>query len=657
MSEGDRGYRPEIDGLRAIAVMAVILFHVGLGPFTGGYVGVDVFFVISGYLIVGIVWRQCEKGQFRLGEFYRRRVLRLFPALLLVCVATMAVSVLVLLPSDFMRLGQSLAATMGYVSNIWLWRNTGYFDARAETLPLLHTWSLSVEEQFYMVFPVALLLLHRHLRARAVALLVTLGVVTLAATQYFLVSRQSAVFYLTPFRAWEFLLGGVLAVTATAPRAAWLRSVARWTALALVLAPAFVYDSHTDFPGLTAVAPCVGAALLLISVGPDDRDVVSRALRSRPFVLVGKLSYSLYLWHWPVLVLWTHADQRPESPLAMAAVVVITFSLSAISYRLVETPLRQADAPHAGRVLWGSLAASVALAVVALVVGVGDGVPSRFSEPVVALDRARFPDVPFTPCFGPALVGGDCTLGVSTAAPRWLLWGDSHALALAPALDATLKKRGEAAVFIAGSACPPLWGVGSRDVRSGDWRCDELGARVDAALRPGGSIDAVILVAIWPDYFSGKDCRLRDAGGERGNAEVMAAALPDTLARLNRQGLRTIVVGRVPRHPFVVPYEMARAARAGRPSLPGVTVADERTAQAAFAATLGSLSRRAGFELVDPVAHFCASGACRYSVDGRPLYRDAHHLNLEGATEAMALVEVAMDRIPKGRVDADSSGH
>lgn len=475
MSEGDRGYRPEIDGLRAIAVMAVILFHVGLGPFTGGYVGVDVFFVISGYLIVGIVWRQCEKGQFRLGEFYRRRVLRLFPALLLVCVATMAVSVVVLLPSDFMRLGRSLAATMGYVSNIWLWRNTGYFDARAETLPLLHTWSLSVEEQFYMVFPVALLLLHRHLRARAVAVLVTLGVLTLAATQYFLVSRQSAVFYLTPFRAWEFLLGGVLAVTATAPRAAWLRSVARWTALALVLAPVFVYDSHTDFPGLTAVAPCVGAALLLISVGPDDRDVVSRALRSRPFVLVGKLSYSLYLWHWPVLVLWTHADQRPESPLAMAAVMVITFSLSAISYRLVETPLRQADAPYAGRVLWGSLAASVALAVVALVVGVGDGVPSRFSEPVVALDRARFPDVPFTPCFGPALVGGDCTLGVSTAAPRWLLWGDSHALALAPALDATLKKRGEAAVFIAGSACPPLWGVGSRDVRSGDWRVRRAG--------------------------------------------------------------------------------------------------------------------------------------------------------------------------------------
>jgi peptidoglycan/LPS O-acetylase OafA/YrhL len=641
-------YRPEIDGLRAIAVTSVILFHMGLRAFSGGYVGVDVFFVISGYLIVGIVWRDCERGAFRFGEFYRRRVLRLFPALLLVSVAMLIAGLVILLPTDLARMGRGLTTTMAYVSNVWLWRNTGYFDPAADTLPFLHTWSLSVEEQFYMVMPGALWLVHRFARRHAVLVFALVGVVTFALTQALLVSRQSAVFYLTPFRAWEFLIGGVLAVTGWSPAHPAARAGARWAGLALVVAPVFAYSPLTDFPGVTALAPCVGAGLLLSNV-TGENDPVSRFLRSAPMVAIGKISYSLYLWHWPVLVFWAHIEGPPESPLKLAIALVMIVAASWGSFQWVETPLRHGDAPWARKVLVGSLATSGVLLAVGLGLSASGGLPQRVAPEIAALDRARVPVVPFVECFGPKLNGPDCRLGARDKPPTWLLWGDSHSLALAPALDTTLRQRGESAVFIGSGTCPPLFGIKSRDVRTGSWRCDETSARAAAALREHPSIVGVVLVAIWPDYFSEQaSCRLSDERGEIGNTAVMRAALSATLTILGKDRRGVVLVGRVPRHHWSVPYELARTRRWGLPMPAAWTASEEREAQSVFLTELRPVAegKRAGeLELVDLVQHFCGEGPCRVTEGEQPLYRDAHHLSVLGAHDAMKSVEPAMTRL------------
>lgn len=292
-------YRSDIDGLRAVAVLPVVLYHSGLTVFSGGFVGVDIFFVISGYLITNIIWTEIRSSDFSILRFYERRARRILPALFVVILATLVAGSIWSLPQQLAGIGASSAAAVLSVSNFYFWSQSGYFSPHAEMLPLLHTWSLGVEEQFYLIFPLGMVLLHR-LKLNP-PMVIAVAIAPLFAVGVYLSYTMPAVsFYLLPARAWELLIGAVLAL-GIVPKVhnRSLREAMGIGGLSIIGLAIFMIDPQMRFPGFVALAPCIGAAALIHSGHVPT--VASRLLSVRPMVFVGLISYSLYLWHWPLL--------------------------------------------------------------------------------------------------------------------------------------------------------------------------------------------------------------------------------------------------------------------------------------------------------------------------------------------------------------------
>jgi peptidoglycan/LPS O-acetylase OafA/YrhL len=336
-------YRREIDGLRALAVLPVILFHAGFKVFSGGYVGVDVFFVISGYLITSIIVLEQQAGTFTLANFYERRARRILPALAVVVAATTLGAMALLRPGDMKEYAESVIAVFTFVSNILFWRTSGYFDTETELKPLLHTWSLAVEEQYYLFFPIVLMLAWRLGRRWIMSLLALVALASLALGQWGSYKDPTAAFYLLPTRGWELLIGALVAFhQANQPKASYrpvLRQAGSALGLALIVAAILVYDHETPFPGVYAMAPTLGAALIILFATPQT--LVGRWLGSPAPVAIGLISYSTYLWHQPVLALARHHDASlaPGSP-AMLALAILSLVLAYFSWRFVELPFR-----------------------------------------------------------------------------------------------------------------------------------------------------------------------------------------------------------------------------------------------------------------------------------------------------------------------------
>jgi len=340
-------YRREIDGLRALAVVPVILFHAGFELFSGGYVGVDVFFVISGYLIANIVMAEMAGNRFSIIHFYERRARRILPALLLVVAVCIPVAYALLLPSELKEFGQSLLATMTFSSNILFWSQTGYFEGAAELKPLLHTWSLAVEEQFYLFFPLFMMVVWRWGKMWLTAMLVVLAIGSLALAQWGALHKPIAAFFLLPTRAWELILGVLVALYLSRPTLKEappsLRDGASLLGTGLLLYAIFGFDQRTPFPGLYALLPTVGTALIIVYCGPQTW--VGKVLCSPAFVGVGLISYSAYLWHQPLFAFAKHAGLPSHDPALYGALSVLALLMAYGSWRFVEAPFR-----HAGRV-------------------------------------------------------------------------------------------------------------------------------------------------------------------------------------------------------------------------------------------------------------------------------------------------------------------
>ena len=443
-------YRAEIDGLRAVAVIPVILFHAGFAAFGGGFVGVDVFFVISGYLITALLLGDLATGRFSIWAFYDRRARRLLPALFVVLAACLPVAWWWLLPGDLQELLQSVAAVAVFMSNILFWRQSGYFDTAAELKPLLHTWSLAVEEQFYLLFPPALWLAWRLGRRWMVGLIAVVFVVSLAAAQWGALHKPAAAFFLLPTRAWELALGALVAchVAGDGPRrtsptaAAALGSIG----LLLIVGAVFAYDRHTPFPGLSALVPTIGAILVILFATPDNR--VGRLLGSKGLVGIGLISYSAYLWHQPLFAFARLKTVEEARAPTFAALSLVALGLAWLTWRFVERPFRQRG--RFGRPLVFGLAAagSASFLAIGMLGFVGDGMPQRFERtgvPVHAL--ARITDVYAFYDYPKVLRLGTChSVPVAERAARQacvdvrrrnlLLWGDSYAAALYSGLDA-----------------------------------------------------------------------------------------------------------------------------------------------------------------------------------------------------------------------------
>jgi peptidoglycan/LPS O-acetylase OafA/YrhL len=387
-----RDYEPEIDGLRALAVISVMLFHLGVPGFSGGFVGVDVFFVISGFLITRLIYREARVGEFSFAKFYARRARRILPALIVTLAVTAIAGALIAAPAHFQSLLRSLIyATFG-VSNVYFWQESGYFASDAIATPLLHTWTLGVEEQFYLLWPAALLVLVRyHSRFVLIAAVVVVGALSLGAADYAIDrGHATAAFFLMPFRIVEFAIGAFLVWTARGASDRW-KELSCVAGFAAVAAAVYFYTPETRFPGLTALLPCIGAALLIYG---GSANYAGLALRNGAAVWIGRRSYSLYLVHWPLISLFYLSTLRTPSFPQMAGLALAAVVISALMYEFVEQPCRYGRPATPPLMVLRVAAASVAIlfgASIAGLVAESSATHMRFdTAPVDALKIKRF---------------------------------------------------------------------------------------------------------------------------------------------------------------------------------------------------------------------------------------------------------------------------
>jgi peptidoglycan/LPS O-acetylase OafA/YrhL len=327
-------YRAEIDGLRAIAVLPVMLFHAGFALFSGGFVGVDVFFVISGYLITTIILSELTEGKFSITSFYERRARRILPVLFFVMAVCLPAAWLLLLPSDMTSFAKSLMSISGFVSNVFFWSERGYFGTATELKPLIHTWSLAIEEQYYLVFPFLMILLVKKRKALLIPVLVAVGMVSLGLCVWLTRLHVDSAFYLLPTRFWELLVGSLVAVqcahhTKALSSSAHYKSVLEIVGFLLICVPIFLFDNKTAFPGYTALAPTLGAALVIRNA--SSQTLLGRILSAKVLVGIGLISYSAYLWHQPLFAFARHFyfDEVPRA--AFSALLALALTLSYFS--------------------------------------------------------------------------------------------------------------------------------------------------------------------------------------------------------------------------------------------------------------------------------------------------------------------------------------
>ena len=646
-------YRPEIDGLRALAILPVVLFHYGLGPFRGGFVGVDVFFVISGYLITALIHGEMEDGRFSIVRFYERRVRRIFPALFAMLAVASVAAGIILFPYDLVRYAKSLLATAAFASNFEFWNEAGYFDVAAAGKPLLHLWSIAVEEQFYLLFPLVLLAFRR-----TSWLLGAVGAIFAASFAlgiWGVAHAPSATFYLLPARAWELMLGALLALGAIPALAN--RAIAEALVVLGILLIGFAvvaFNPEMPFPGPAALIPCAGAALIIYATSFGET-WTGKALSLRPVVFVGLISYSLYLWHWPVLVLTRYLAFRNLTNLESACLVALSFALAVLSWQFVEKPFCARSFRVSRRTLLaGAVAAMAATAACAMFAVSDNGFPERLRPDVRAILAEENDHEPrIYRCFG--LSAQDlredklCRIGNGAAAPSYLLWGDSHADAILPAVEDVASQRGRVGLFAGAASCPPLLGVDRLDVPGCRDFNDEA---LKIALRK--NISEVILEARW-----GKDAEGSTYGSEphgritfvddfstgateANNRAVFARGLERTVSALVAAGKKVVIVASVPEIGWAVPPVLARLRFAKNYGMPSLAKSLYLQRQSFVLDELAHLKAVYGVTVVYPDQILCPGDTCKVAFNGLPIYRDEHHLTVKGAKELEPLFEQAM---------------
>lgn len=652
MSLVQESYRRDIDGLRAVAVVAVVGYHAGLPGFRGGYIGVDVFFVVSGYLITTLLMGQVERnGSVSLVDFYARRIRRLLPALFVMVAVTLLLGLVVLLPvfDEQQDLARSALATALYVSNFYFFLTApGYFDPSAHLKPLLHTWSLSIEEQFYIVWPVTVVavlgLSRRWGRPFRAILLTTVSlvlVVSLAWGVHTTSVRPMAAFFLLPSRAWELAAGAALAIVGPGipAKSAATGAGMAMVGLALVLGSVVMLDDGMAFPGLLAALPVVGTCMLILGGIAVPRNPVSTALSITPLVRLGLLSYSWYLWHWPLLALARVADLERVDLARDSAVALASLLPAYLSYRFVETRIRYRR-PGPFRRSETTLVAGVAISVVLCVMAGSLGLWARHaaaSRPEFVRLTAAIADRPpmrsrchQNPPFEGLTEQGGCVDGVQDGPVRLVLWGDSHADHLSPLMQAFAGVRPDGR-FLARSfsACTPMTPPFDRTldayVACRDFDRAVMGEIV--GLRAQG-LRGVVLAARW----------LRSAEGKQ--VEESLDSLERTLVDLTSLGLRVLVVAPIPVMPYRVPSCLARRG-AEACVVPRAAVEEARSGITSRLAALAAGNPRV--RVFDPIPALCNPADCPSERDGQVLFLDDRHLTASASRSLLPAASPLLD--------------
>lgn len=652
-----RGYRPDIDGLRALAVLAVIAYHYAPSRFPGGFIGVDVFFVISGYLITGILARHFETRSFgqELLDFYQRRIRRIFPALSLILLFCLVIGWSALFASEYETLGKHVAAGAGFVQNIALWQEAGYFDAAAIQKPLLHLWSLAVEEQFYIFWPLVLWFITRRRWPLLASITVIAGLSF--ALNIWGVSTQHATtsFYLPVTRAWELMAGAWLAI-GHKQHITWLKHwipAQSWLGLALIVAGFVLIRPDRDFPGYWAVLPVIGAAFI-INAGANT--FPNRCLLSlRPVVWVGLISYPLYLWHWSLLSLTMNAfgDGASSSQLYWykAFALAISFALAHLTYHWMEQPIRRTGRKKATIAF---AAALLTLGLAGLFIYTTDGAPQRpftfvsakASRYIASIQRSPLTHSCFDLITGATLSERwSCTVGDKKAKTWIAAYGDSHALSLLPALNRYGKAENIRVVFAGISSCPPLLRTHSEKL-SGR-ACMALSRKM-TDLVEAQRASAVVLIAMWPNftdpasasnfvYQSTNTASSTEAHG----LSALKKGLHATLSYFDRLNIPVLLVEDNPQQTVSLPRGIVRFGYRSDSAFNrlAVSLTTHRHDQQAVNQVLEAAAAKHPMTFIlNTDSVLCSDSICPWVSDGRFLYFDSNHLSITGAMKVYPLL-------------------
>lgn len=641
-------HRPDIDGLRAIAVVPVVLFHAGVRRVAGGYIGVDVFFVISGFLITGILLEDIRQGQFSIAKFYERRARRILPALFIVLLFATIAAYALLLPDDTYYYGRSVLWTLGFSSNIFFSHMMGYFDGPAELMPLLHTWSLAVEEQFYIVYPLFLFAVTRYFRRKYAAAIGSVLAVSLAYSIWRVHAEPTTGFYLATTRAWELLIGGVLAIQ-NLPKLQnkLVANLLGVLGLGLIGYGVFAFSAATPFPGVNALYPCVGAALIIYS-GMTSQTVVARLLSLKPMVFIGLISYSLYLWHWVIIVYAKHYLGHALSRWDKLAVITAAFVLSSLAWKFVENPFRGRNA--IGTRAWifsGAAAIAMVFAVFGARAIATDGFPSRFNGEARAMINGRDD-------FWKRRDACDhkiCRVGAADAPETFILWGDSHAGALAPAFENLAQSDNLAGAIAFHAGCAPLldlkrYGAGAED-------CTGYGNSVLDYIK-SHHIKNVFLHGRWGLYVEavrqepGVPLLLSPDLKPEENYAVFGQLVNTTLKQLRDLDLNVVIIASVPEAGTNVPETLARDAIAGRPVVLDVPREQFMKRQERAFQLLRNGAEEYSAKIVYPHEALCATSECSVLEQQWPLYSDGDHLSVHGALYLTPMFQGLLKAAPSG---------
>jgi peptidoglycan/LPS O-acetylase OafA/YrhL len=633
-------YRASIDGLRAIAVMAVIFYHAKVPGFRGGFAGVDVFFVISGFLITQWLDVSRDLPPARLlAQFFLRRARRLLPALFTMLVVGTAVATVVYLPADLRNYGRDLTLAVVFLGNIGAWLHGGYFAAAERFAPLRHLWSIAVEEQFYLLYPLCLMAVARYFGQWRGLILAAAALLSLLLAYVAAVHWPVLNYFMLPTRAWELLLGAVIAVwPALLHRGGRLREML--AAVSLVGLMVIFWGAATpDFPGPANLAACICTGLLIIGSAPGS-SYLGRVLSCRPLVATGLISYSLYLWHTPVLAFYGYYNIREPGGVETGILLIAIYLVALLSWVAVEQPFRSGRLSRAPAPFVVSMMAACALLTVAgQFLLHTDGLPGRFGPSVLATQAAAqsAPVIPADCVHRPLamVAAGDlCSFGPQNdSVPRVVVWGDSHAFALLPAYDALAKVDHLRIYFATTGACWPLPGA-ERGPAGNYWHegCLRFNSAMASGIRRLHP-QRVILNAYWGDTEPGAEPVARSQPLQAGADSAMYGNAVRALEQMRSPGMSVCLMLTVPGYSYPIPYALAMAERR---RISEATLSISRTQALReyepVENVLRRLAARQELTLVDPKDTFCPTDRCLLrGADGSILYRDISHLSVAGA--------------------------
>jgi peptidoglycan/LPS O-acetylase OafA/YrhL len=632
-------YRRDIDGLRAFAVLPVVGFHFLILPttLTGGFVGVDIFFVISGYLITHTIFNDINRGTYSIVDFYNRRIRRIFPALFTIFFFCVIVTFFWSLPSEATQVGHSILSSIFFVSNYLFYSQTGYFDRNSETNPLLHTWSLSVEEQFYVVFPAIIYLLRKSSNEAQVRLLYAVALASFLSAAWMVFRDSAAAFFLVQYRAWELLIGSLLAVKAVPTlRRQWQAEMVGIGGLVLIVMSVFLISKDTPFPGLAALAPCVGAAAVIHS-GEAHTTLVSRALALLPFRFTGLISYSLYLWHWPIIVFYRLLVVNEPSRMERLALLAICIVAATVSWRFIERPFRTKpyQLKPSGTLIGGAAAMGVTAAAVLALPFQIDRVfkyPDRAME-VLSYAKIDQRHMRVGTCFSLAsditkIINSNC-MQTKPNMPNFLIVGDSHAAHLWSGLQATYPTVNF--LQATGAGCTPVLNGKSRNAA-----CDQMVHYIFQQFLPRTKLDGIIISARW------------EASNE------ILSSLISTANFARNYTDRVVVFGRIAEYDQALPRIMARAIASNKSEIEFANshrTGPSQDIDQRFSAALEATP----IEYVSVYRAICNRACEIWATQKAPLQFDNDHLTCEGSIELAKKVGPQLfPNIPPSNVQNDT---